>query len=147
MFDYDLINDQIEHLPSYSIMIFYNLSLSLKGYISYFWFIMNSRCRVGRTARLGEKGESLLFLQPVEIDYLQELETHGVSLTECPVLKVLDSFPLYGQKNYIKKSVFLDSHPWVLCLQKALEAFIMSKVIFTGNLIELCTLLCVLFFI
>ncbi|KAL9314599.1 hypothetical protein ACSQ67_020051 [Phaseolus vulgaris] len=83
--------------------------------------------RVGRTARLGEKGESLLFLQPVEIDYLQELETHGVSLTECPVLKVLDSFPLYGQKNYIKKSVFLDSHPWVLCLQKALEAFIMSK--------------------
>ncbi|KAK7354571.1 hypothetical protein VNO80_20036 [Phaseolus coccineus] len=82
--------------------------------------------RVGRTARLGEKGESLLFLQPVEIDYLQDLETHGVALTEYPVLKVLDSFPLYGQ-NHIKKSVFLDSHPWVLCLQKALEAFIMSK--------------------
>ncbi|KAG2398689.1 DEAD-box ATP-dependent RNA helicase [Vigna angularis] len=83
--------------------------------------------RVGRTARLGEKGESLLFLQPVEIDYLQDLEKHGVSLTEYPILKVLDSFPLYGQKNYTKKSVFLDSHPWVLCLQKALEAFIMSK--------------------
>ncbi|QCE13598.1 ATP-dependent RNA helicase DDX31/DBP7 [Vigna unguiculata] len=81
--------------------------------------------RVGRTARLGEKGESLLFLQPVEIDYLQDLEKHGVSLTEYPVLKVLDSFPL--QKNYTKKSVFLDSHPWVLSLQKALEAFIMSK--------------------
>jgi len=80
---------------------------------------MNSRCRVGRTARLGEKGESLLFLQPVEIDYLQDLEKHGVALTEYPVLKVLDSFPLYGQKN-IKKSVFVDSHPWVLCLQKAL---------------------------
>ncbi|WVZ21440.1 hypothetical protein V8G54_008762 [Vigna mungo] len=82
---------------------------------------------VGRTARLGEKGESLLFLQPVEIDYLQDLEKHGVSLTEYPILKVLDSFPLYGQKNYTKKSVFIDSHPWVLCLQKALEAFIMSK--------------------
>ncbi|KHN12305.1 DEAD-box ATP-dependent RNA helicase 17 [Glycine soja] len=81
--------------------------------------------RVGRTARLGERGESLLFLQPVEIDYLQDLEKHGVSLTEYPVLKVLDNFPL--QKNHTKKSVFLESHPWVLCLQKALEAFIMSK--------------------
>ncbi|KAK7396574.1 hypothetical protein VNO78_17676 [Psophocarpus tetragonolobus] len=83
--------------------------------------------RVGRTARLGERGESLLFLQPVEIDYLQDLEKHGVSLIEYPVLKMLDSFPLYGQKNLAKKSVFLESHPWVLCLQKALEAFIMSK--------------------
>lgn len=83
--------------------------------------------RVGRTARLGERGESLLFLQPVEIDYLQDLEKHGVSLTEYPVLKILDSFPLYGQKNHAKKSVFLESHPWVLCLQKALEAFTVSK--------------------
>ncbi|XP_061354977.1 DEAD-box ATP-dependent RNA helicase 17 isoform X1 [Gastrolobium bilobum] len=83
--------------------------------------------RVGRTARLGERGESLLFLQPVEIDYLQDLEKHGVSLTEYPLLKVLNNFPLYGQKNDMKKSVFVDTHPWVLCLQKALESFIMSK--------------------
>ncbi|KAK7304017.1 hypothetical protein RJT34_15004 [Clitoria ternatea] len=83
--------------------------------------------RVGRTARLGERGESLLFLQPVEIDYLQDLEKHGVSLTEYPLLKILDSFPLHGLKNYIKKSDFIESHPWVLCLQKALEAFIVSK--------------------
>lgn len=103
--------------------------------------MMNLRCRVGRTARLGERGESLLFLQPVEIDYLQDLEKHGVSLTEYPVLKVLDSFPL--QKNHTKKSVFLESHPWVLCLQKALEAFIMSKVILIADLIEFFTLLIV----
>ncbi|KAF7837556.1 DEAD-box ATP-dependent RNA helicase 17 isoform X1 [Senna tora] len=83
--------------------------------------------RVGRTARLGERGESLLFLQPVEIDYLQDLAKHGVSLTEYPLLKVLDSFPLRGQKNDIKKFVAIDLHPWVVCLQKALEAFIMSK--------------------
>ncbi|KAF7837578.1 DEAD-box ATP-dependent RNA helicase 17 isoform X1 [Senna tora] len=83
--------------------------------------------RVGRTARLGERGESLLFLQPVEIDYLQDLAKHGVSLTEYPLLKVLDSFPLRGQTNDIKKFVAIDSHPWVVCLQKALEAFIMSK--------------------
>ncbi|XP_027356900.1 DEAD-box ATP-dependent RNA helicase 17 isoform X2 [Abrus precatorius] len=82
--------------------------------------------RVGRTARLGERGESLLFLQPVEIDYLQDLEKHGVSLTEYPLLKTLDYFPLYGHNN-IKKPVFIDSHPWILSLQKALEAFIISK--------------------
>ncbi|KAG6599546.1 DEAD-box ATP-dependent RNA helicase 17, partial [Cucurbita argyrosperma subsp. sororia] len=49
--------------------------------------------RVGRTARLGERGDSLLFLQPTEIDYLQDLRNHGVSLTEYPLVKVLDSFP------------------------------------------------------
>ncbi|KAH1209560.1 DEAD-box ATP-dependent RNA helicase 17 [Glycine max] len=59
------------------------------------------------------------------LDFPKDLEKHGVSLTEYPVLKVLDNFPL--QKNHTKKSVFLESHPWVLCLQKALEAFIMSK--------------------
>ncbi|XP_004488115.1 DEAD-box ATP-dependent RNA helicase 17 isoform X2 [Cicer arietinum] len=82
--------------------------------------------RVGRTARLGERGESLLFLQPAEIDYLQDLEKHGVSLTEYPLSKVLDSFPISGNKN-VKKSVFIDLHPWILCLQKALESFIASK--------------------
>ncbi|KAJ6884430.1 hypothetical protein NC652_031442 [Populus alba x Populus x berolinensis] len=40
------------------------------------------RCinQVGLTALLGEEGDSLLFLQPVEVDYLQDLEKHGVSL-------------------------------------------------------------------
>ncbi|XLR16715.1 hypothetical protein HN51_037691 [Arachis hypogaea] len=74
--------------------------------------------RVGRTTRLGERGESLLFLQPVEIDYLQDLEKHGVSLAEYPLLKVLDNFTLHGQNKQVKKSVFIDLHPWVLCLQK-----------------------------
>ncbi|RLM99525.1 DEAD-box ATP-dependent RNA helicase 17 isoform X1 [Panicum miliaceum] len=43
--------------------------------------------RVGRTARIGEKGEALLFLQPIELDYLKDLESHGVSLTEYPFQK------------------------------------------------------------
>ncbi|GKB00278.1 hypothetical protein Tco_0828271 [Tanacetum coccineum] len=34
--------------------------------------------RVGRTAHLGEKGDSLLFIQPIEVDYLEELKKHGV---------------------------------------------------------------------
>ncbi|CAN1297535.1 DEAD-box ATP-dependent RNA helicase 17 [Linum perenne] len=86
-------------------------------------------CRVGRTARLGEKGDSILFMQPVEVDYLQELEKHGVSLTEYPVLKILDSFPLYGPTHGGKKSVFLDLHPWLISLQRALESFVGSEVI------------------
>jgi ATP-dependent RNA helicase DDX31/DBP7 len=86
---------------------------------------------------MGERGESLLFLQPNEIDYLQDLEKHGVSLVEYPLVKVLDSFPLSAHKNNIKKSVFIDLHPWIVCLQKALEAFISSKVIILfANFIE-----------
>lgn len=83
--------------------------------------------RVGRTARLGERGDSLLFLQPVEMDYLQDLEKHGVSLTEYSLLKVLDSFPLSGQKHHIKKFISLEMHPWSLYLQKALESFIFAE--------------------
>ncbi|XP_008784605.2 DEAD-box ATP-dependent RNA helicase 17 [Phoenix dactylifera] len=80
--------------------------------------------RVGRTARLGEKGEALLFLQPVEVDYLHDLQLHGVSLKEYPLQKVLDSFLSHGQKLNSKKLLSLDTHPWVLFLQKTLENFI-----------------------
>ncbi|GAV67793.1 DEAD domain-containing protein/Helicase_C domain-containing protein/DUF4217 domain-containing protein [Cephalotus follicularis] len=83
--------------------------------------------RVGRTARLGERGDAILFLQPIEVDYLQELKKHGVSLTEYPILKVLDAFPLYGQTHRVRKSVFLESHPWVLYLQNALESFLLAE--------------------
>lgn len=85
-------------------------------------------CRVGRTARLGERGDSLLFLQQIEVDYLQDLEKHGVTLTEYPLLKVLDGFPLYGQVPQVKKFVTAESHPWVLALQKALESFVLAEV-------------------
>ncbi|KAI3839465.1 hypothetical protein MKX03_033610 [Papaver bracteatum] len=81
--------------------------------------------RVGRTARLGERGDALLFLQPVEMDYLKDLEKHGVTLKEYPLLKVLDSFPITAQKpQHVKKFVPLELHPWVLILQRALESFI-----------------------
>ncbi|KAK0591847.1 hypothetical protein LWI29_009144 [Acer saccharum] len=42
-------------------------------------------------------------------------------------MKVLDSFPLYGQVPRGKKFVSIDLHPWVLTLQKALESFILAK--------------------
>ncbi|CAA0821519.1 DEAD-box ATP-dependent RNA helicase 17 [Striga hermonthica] len=80
--------------------------------------------RVGRTARLGEKGDSILFLQPVEIDYLKDLEKHGVSLTEYPLQKHLNSLPLYNLKQHTKKFVSIEMHPWVVALQRALESFV-----------------------
>ncbi|XP_027173342.1 DEAD-box ATP-dependent RNA helicase 17 isoform X2 [Coffea eugenioides] len=80
--------------------------------------------RVGRTARLGEEGESLLFLQLLEIDYLQDLEKHGVVLGEYPLLKMLDGFSVHGVKKQVKNLVTIERHPWVLSLQKALETFI-----------------------
>ncbi|KAF3439721.1 hypothetical protein FNV43_RR17999 [Rhamnella rubrinervis] len=83
--------------------------------------------RVGRTARLDQRGDSLLFLQPVEMDYLQHLGKHGVPLTEYPLLKVLGSFPSYGKNHHNKKFVSIESHPWVLPLQQALEAFILAE--------------------
>ncbi|XP_067661640.1 ATP-dependent DNA helicase DDX31-like [Haliotis asinina] len=45
--------------------------------------------RVGRTARAGAKGESLLFLLPSEVDYLQVLNKHNISLKEVKMNRVL----------------------------------------------------------
>ncbi|KAG8066929.1 hypothetical protein GUJ93_ZPchr0005g15594 [Zizania palustris] len=83
--------------------------------------------RVGRTARIGEKGEALLFLQPVEIDYLGDLKLHGALLTEYPLQKVLDSFPVNGQRLHKRKQISLDMHPWIMSLQRALESFVTSE--------------------
>ncbi|KAI5021068.1 hypothetical protein ZWY2020_054478 [Hordeum vulgare] len=83
--------------------------------------------RVGRTARIGEKGEALLFLQPVEIDYLRDLELHGVSLTEYPFQKVLDGFPVNGEKPLKRKPISLDMHPWILSVQRTLENYVASE--------------------
>jgi len=45
--------------------------------------------RVGRTARIGEKGKSLLFLLPSEIDYLTELEAQELAISEQKIDDVL----------------------------------------------------------
>ncbi|WVZ98633.1 hypothetical protein U9M48_044043 [Paspalum notatum var. saurae] len=83
--------------------------------------------RVGRTARIGEKGEALLFLQPIELDYLKDLELHGVSLTEYPFQKVLDSFPVNGERPHRRKQISLDMHPWIMSLQRSLEGFVAAE--------------------
>ncbi|KMZ64347.1 ATP dependent RNA helicase [Zostera marina] len=83
--------------------------------------------RVGRTARLGEKGEAILFLQPIEIDYLHNLQKHNVSLEDYPLQKIIDNFPLHGQRQRYRTFLSLETHPWVLTLQKALEIFISKE--------------------
>lgn len=62
------------------------------------------------------------------MDYLQHLEKHGVPLTEYPLLKVLGSFPSYDKKHHDRKFISTESHPWVLSLQQALEAFVLAEV-------------------
>ena len=94
----------------------------------YFSVTLVVHCRVGRTARIGEKGEAILFLQPVEIDYLRDLELHGVSLTEYPFQKVLDGFPVNGEKPLKRKPISLDMHPWIMSVQRTLENYVASEV-------------------
>ncbi|XP_076003688.1 ATP-dependent DNA helicase DDX31 [Genypterus blacodes] len=45
--------------------------------------------RVGRTARIGGSGSSLLFLTPAETAFMTELANHNISLSEMKLLEIL----------------------------------------------------------
>ncbi|KAM7415496.1 hypothetical protein PAMA_017822 [Pampus argenteus] len=47
--------------------------------------------RVGRTARIGGQGSSLLFLTPAETAFITELANHNISLSEMKLLDILSS--------------------------------------------------------
>ncbi|XP_047448729.1 probable ATP-dependent RNA helicase DDX31 isoform X2 [Mugil cephalus] len=47
--------------------------------------------RVGRTARIGGQGSSLLFLTPAETAFISELANHNISLSEMKLLDILSS--------------------------------------------------------
>lgn len=82
--------------------------------------------RVGRTARLGQKGEAVLFLQPTESDYLKELKKHGVSPKELPLPQLLDGLQARrGKKEETWASV--EMHPVAALMQNGLEAFVAGK--------------------
>lgn len=49
--------------------------------------------RVGRTARMGQAGEAVLFLLPSEAPYLPLLGSHGVRLAPLPLDPVLEPLP------------------------------------------------------
>lgn len=94
--------------------------------------------RVGRTARLGQKGEAILFLQPSEAEYMQELKKHGVSLQELSLPQLLDGLQdRRGRRDDSFSAV--EMHPLAGLMQKTLEAFVAAKVsadILTAHLLS-----------
>ncbi|XP_070689716.1 ATP-dependent DNA helicase DDX31 [Pempheris klunzingeri] len=64
--------------------------------------------RVGRTARIGGKGSSLLFLTPAETAFITELANHNISLSEMKLLDILSSLMMddtyKGRGKYHSKS-------------------------------------------
>lgn len=52
--------------------------------------------RAGRSARMGQAGEALLFLLPTEVDYLPLLARHGVKLNSLPLDPVLATLPNFA---------------------------------------------------
>uniref|UniRef100_A0A669ESE6 ATP-dependent RNA helicase n=1 Tax=Oreochromis niloticus TaxID=8128 RepID=A0A669ESE6_ORENI len=64
--------------------------------------------RVGRTARIGARGSSLLFLTPAETAFITELANHNISLSEMKLQDILSSLmfdDVYkGRGKYHSKS-------------------------------------------
>jgi ATP-dependent RNA helicase DDX31/DBP7 len=85
-------------------------------------------CRVGRTARLGQEGESFLFLQPNEIDYLDLLGKRHVAVQPLPLMNILDEIPLDRRKVRTKEMLIPEVHPGVLALENRLEAMLGRQV-------------------
>ncbi|KAG7268994.1 hypothetical protein CRUP_033486 [Coryphaenoides rupestris] len=68
-------------LPQVTWIVQYNPPVSAAEYVH----------RVGRTARIGAKGNSLLFLTPAEASYINELANHNISLSEMKLHDVLST--------------------------------------------------------
>ncbi|XP_048098805.1 probable ATP-dependent RNA helicase DDX31, partial [Alosa alosa] len=66
-------------LPQVTWIIQYNPPLSAAEYVH----------RVGRTARIGAEGSSLLFLTPAEVAYVDVLANHNISLAEMKLEEIL----------------------------------------------------------
>jgi superfamily II DNA/RNA helicase len=67
------------------------------------WSVQAFKCtsrryvhRAGRSARMGQAGEALLFLLPTEVDYLPLLARHGVKLNSLPLDSVLATLPNFA---------------------------------------------------
>ena len=66
-------------LPQVDWIVQYNAPVSQADYVH----------RAGRTARIGAKGSSLLFLLPSEANFVRDLEGEGIALAEMTVDQVL----------------------------------------------------------
>ncbi|XP_023254070.1 probable ATP-dependent RNA helicase DDX31, partial [Seriola lalandi dorsalis] len=67
--------------------------------------------RVGRTARIGGRGSSLLFLTPAETAFITELANHNISLSEMKLLDILSSLMMddtyKGRGKYHSKVIMM----------------------------------------
>lgn len=82
--------------------------------------------RVGRTARIGLKGNALLFLTPAEVEYLDILKQHGISPEEILVNDVLKT--LTGDANLkIAKNVDQKAQESATELQNSFEDYVLSS--------------------
>jgi ATP-dependent RNA helicase DDX31/DBP7 len=62
--------------------------------------------RVGRTARVGHKGNAIIFLEPCEIEYLKELNKLEITLKEVKLDSIMNC--LEDESKYYPRQVNSD---------------------------------------
>ncbi|CAG8762653.1 14681_t:CDS:2 [Cetraspora pellucida] len=113
-------------LPNVAKIIQYDPPSDLKDYVH----------RVGRTARLGKKGDAILFLLPSEIEYIHVLRSHEIYAEPVQVETLLENLaPINENKDYkvtatdiqlgFEKYVYSDTKCITLA-RKAYSSFIRS---------------------
>merc|ERR1719273_23803 len=75
--------------PQVDWIVQYNPPISCADYVH----------RVGRTARIGTKGSSLLFVLPSEANFIVELETQKLLLAELTVERVLEKLYQHAETS------------------------------------------------
>ena len=61
--------------------------------------------RVGRTARMGQQGEAILFLLPAEIGYLGLLTPAGCSIAEMDLDAVMRALPAVPNQSAVSPPI------------------------------------------
>ena len=98
-------------MPKIDWIIQYNTPGSCTDYIH----------RVGRTARVGHKGNALIFLEPCEIEYLKELNKLGISLHEIKLESAMEC--LNDESKYYPRQVNSDRVGFLLLIFCSLSSF------------------------
>lgn len=85
--------------------------------------------RVGRTARIGLKGNALLFLTPAEVEYLDILKQHGISPEELLVNDVLKTLVVSSGDAKLKTAKYVDQKAQESAteLQNSFEDYVLSN--------------------
>lgn len=85
--------------------------------------------RVGRTARIGLKGNALLFLTPAEVEYLDILKQHGISPEELLVNDVLKTLAVSSGDAKLKTAKYVDQKAQESAteLQNSFEDYVLSN--------------------